>query len=316
MSLNIAELELEMERVTAETGGQGGDFLENFVKMPEGNGAVTLRLLPPAEAGMFGKERNHFYCATRTHKVNDRSLHCPKTLQGKKWVGECPICSYYSWLWGESESEQKTAEEAKHLQAQARAIKPVERYYFNCIVRQQFNEKTQEMEKNVGPKILSVGKMVYGLILKAIVGNKELEEEPLGDVTHLLNGRDFKLIKTMRQSGKDNFPNYSESKFLDPSPLGDKDQVKRWLESLHDLSSLRTVKTVDELKHELKIHLGLIADDAGTSGFDPKEFQRSDSSSTSASVTVLKEVVKEPESSKDQPLVEDDFVASLRKISS
>ena len=46
------------------TGGEGNkNFLEKFVIMPEKEGFVIVRLLPPAK----GKK---FYCATRTHRVS------------------------------------------------------------------------------------------------------------------------------------------------------------------------------------------------------------------------------------------------------
>lgn len=268
MSLDIAELRGESSRLAETNAGGGNDFLKNFVKFPEGNGVIVLRLLGPATGGMFGRPKSPFYQATRIHRVNNKSIHCLKTLEGSKWNGECPICRYYNWLW--QESEKKSPEEAAKMQAQARAIKPIERYYYNCIVRKEVGENG-EVHENVGPKILSIGKTLHKMIIRAIVGSEELQEPALGDVTDLKLGRDFKIIKTMRQSGKDSFPNYDTSKFLDPSPLGTPEQVKTWLESVHDLVALRTLRDAEELKIDLKKHLGLIPND-NDSGFDPTEF--------------------------------------------
>ena len=218
--LDIGALQEEQTRLKQT----GNSFLDSFVKMPEGNGIVVLRLLPPAAKGTFDREKNPFFVATRTHRINGRSYHCPKELENGRWrQGKCPICDYYNHLW--QESKIKAPDEEKALQAEARSIKPIERYYYNCIVRKQVNPQTQEVEENVGPKVMSVGKTLHEMVIRAIVGSEALEEKPLGDVTDFTNGRDFKIIKTMRQSGSDSFPNYSDSKFVDPSPLGDQQTI-------------------------------------------------------------------------------------------
>ena len=329
MTLDIGALQAENDRLSTES--QTGDYLANFVKMPEGNGALVLRLLPPAPANAFGRDKNPFYCSTRIHRVNNKSLHCPKELDGTRWKGDnCPICKYYNWLW--QESEKKSPEEANQMQANARKIKPIERYYYNVIVRSVFNEQTQKMEENVGPKILSVGKTLHKMIIRAIVGDKSINEAALGDVTHPTNGRDFKLIKTMRQSGRDSYPNYSDSKFLDPSPLGEPDQIEKWMTDLHDIASLRALRPEDELKHELKVHLGLVQDSSGSSGFDPTEFQTSPSATVaSATVTdapldsapaapaaaaVAVAETELPTSGETESMADDDFLNELRNLSS
>ena len=330
MSLDIQELIQENERLNTQPGG---GFLDNFVKMPDGNGVVVVRLLPPAPKGAFGREKNPFYQATRVHKLNGRNYQCLKTLEDKRWVGDCPVCRYYNWLW--QESDKQSPDLAEQTQNNARAIKPIERYYYNVLVRQQVNANG-EVETNVGPKILSVGKTLHKRIIVAIVGDKELNEDPLGDVTDLKNGRDFKIIKTMRQSGRNTFPNYSDSKFLDVSPLGDPDQVKEWLANLHDLGALREngLLEYEPLKHQLKVHLGLEKDE--DSDFDPTEFQGGGAdddddegpavtvtTKTSATVNTTKaeekapveEMVPDPvEKSESKPLSEDDFMAQIQGI--
>jgi hypothetical protein len=324
MSLDIQELLQENERLSAQPGS---GFLDTFVKMPDGNGVVVMRLLPPAPKGAFGRDRNPFYQATRTHKLKGRSYQCIKQLEDKKWVGDCPVCRYYNWLW--QESERQSPDLADATQNKAREIKPIERYYYNVMVRQQVNS-SGEVETNVGPKILSVGKTLHKMIIRAIVGDKELNEAPLGDVTDLKTGRDFKLIKTMRQSGRESYPNYSDSKFLDVSPLGDPDKVKEWLSKLHDLTALRENSLLDyeALKHQLKVHLGLEEDE--DSGFDPTEYQMSVNGADGAGdedepkVVVTSKAESRPapapkaESVPDAPpsksLSEEDFMAQIQGI--
>ena len=76
-NLDLNELQQEYER-TKDDGR--GNYLDNFVKMPDGNGHVTVRLMPPAQQGEFGKDKNPFFLATRIHRVNNKSVHCPKDL--------------------------------------------------------------------------------------------------------------------------------------------------------------------------------------------------------------------------------------------
>ena len=318
--LDLDELAGENERLK---DGNAGNFLDNFVRMPEGAGHVLLRLLPPAEKGMFGRAKNPFYMLTRTHRVNNKSLHCRKEFVNGKWVGDCEICNYCRWLW--TESEKKGPEESKRLQDQYRAIKAMERYYYNAIVRQQYNKDTGEMEKNVGPKVFSIGKTLHSMIIKSIVGDPNMDEKPLGDVTNPTRGRDFKLIKTIRQSGSSSYPNYDTSKFMDESPLGTPEEVEKWFNNLHDLVSLRIVKTNEELKHELKVHLGLVTPTDTKGGFNTSDYSDVSSVPVSPVAPSLAEVKKEapkitemvkPKVDSDsiggKPLIDDDFMNELR----
>ena len=312
-SINMSELMEENERL--DTSGSTNDFLDNFVRMPEKDGFVTVRLLPPSK----GKK---FFCATRTHRLNNRSVHCPRILvtnkQGSKvWQDEdpknpCVICKYYNELW--KESERKEGKAAEEVKGQARAIKPVERYYYNCIVRAQAG-KSGEVEKNVGPKI-SIGKTLHQRIVRAIVGDPSSDEKPLGDVTDVKSGRDFKIIKKLRGTGRDAYPNYDDSKFLDPTPLGEKEQIEAWMDSLHDIALLRVLKDTEEMKVELKKHLGLIKDESN-GGFDLSEFQKPKASLEEQirSVASSTETHKSPKAEPvDAALAESDFLEELKNM--
>jgi hypothetical protein len=319
--LNVAELVNEGQRLAS------GDknFLDNFVRWPEGNGVLIVRFLPPAKKGTFGREKNPFYLTTRTHRLNGRSYHCPKEFDGKFWkIGRCPICDYYNDLW--QRSKRKTPDEAAQMQSEARDIKPVERYYYNVLVRQQINA-SGEVEKNVGPKILSVGKTLHAYVIRAILGDETLQEAPLGDITHFATGRDFKIIKTMRQSDKVSFPNYSDSKFIDSSPLGDPQQIEQWLAGLHDLSALRKLMPYEELHRQVRVHIGLDKDE--DVGFDPNEFTDEDQAVVAPVATVTKtnpapvtKAAKSVEAEEvvvggnSESLADDDFLSELQKINS
>lgn len=264
-NLDMAALEIESQSLAKKNGNN--DYLENFVKFPDGNGFVVVRILPPAEAGMFNRQKSPLYQGTRIHRVNNKSLHCLKVKDGKRWAGDCPICQYYNWLYQEAD---KNPADANRLRAMAKSIKPIERYYYNVIVRKVVDDNGN-VHENVGPKILSVGQTLHSMIVTYIMGNKEMQIEGLGNITHTATGRDFKIVKTMRASGDETFPNYDKSLILDPSPLGSPDQIKLWMSSLFDLEALRAIKPAEDMKLELKRHLGLIPDEK--SNFDPSEYQ-------------------------------------------
>jgi hypothetical protein len=326
--LDMAEVATEAERVNAEPGAGNTDWMEKFVKLPDRDGFVLMRILPR-------KKGQKLYCATRTHRLTNpsetnpnkrsKSLHCPKELvmtdRGPRWQGECIICKYYSDLWQKSEKLSGKAQE--DLQQKAREIKPVERYYYNVIVRQE-KQKDGTFLKNVGPKIFSCGKTVHAKIMRAIVGDQTAGEKPLGDITHPQNGRDFRLVKkVVKGGGGAEYPNYDNSKFEDVSPLGEMDDMEQWISNLHDLQALRVLKEEDVLKHELKVHLGLIKEE-GTKD-DLAEFRGDGSGSTNLSAstaeaeeTVREELTTKPEAAKaeakkseEDVLADDDFMKEL-----
>lgn len=287
MGLNLDELRMELKR-TDSPGGSG--FLDNFVKMPDGEGSVTVRLLPP-------KKGNKLYCVTRTHRLQQKNFHCLQTLVGDKWQGMCPICNYYKKLW--RDSDQVGGEQATALQTEARSIKPIERYYYNCLVREVIG-LNGDKQRNVGPKILSIGKQLHARILRAILGDPAVDEPELGDVTDSQNGRDFKIIKKLVKGGADSFPNYDQSKFMSESILGTADEAAKWMENLHELQALRQIKTYDELMHELNIFRGLETDPELSSDAPSKPV-----------TPVAKAAVVKVEA-EDEALADDDFIKELR----
>lgn len=314
MGLDLGSLQSDYKTLKASEGS-GGSFYENFVKMPEGKGSVVMRLLPPAPKGAFGREESPFYLVTALHRVNGKSLHDIREYVNGKWVGSNPITEYMRTLW--KESEQSAPEEAERKRNLYRQIKPVERYYYNVIVREERSEDGT-VKKNVGPKILSVGKTVHEIILRGILGDKEMNQPRLGDVTDFKDGYDFKLIKTIRKSGDQSFPNYEGSHFLEQSPAGDPDECKRWMENVHDLKALRILKTYDELKHELLVHLGLKQDVAD--GFDITKYSSkpaapvaTETRSAAPAPAVAVSVASESNDSDDGD-ADEDFLEELRKL--
>lgn len=253
--INLEELSQDDERLRSSQTG----FLDQFVAMPSGDANVKVRILPPGEGGKL-------YQYNRVHSINGRKVHCPRPLRNGRWDKSvpCPICDYYAHLWTKADKCEAAGrkEEATRAQEEARQLKPLERYYYNVIVRSM--AVNGELQKNVGPRILSVGKDLHGKILKGILG--DADGPGLGNVADLLRGHDF-IIKKQVVGG---FPRYSDSKFAtDRSPAGTQEEVERWGTSLHDLEALRNPKPVAELEKELAIHRKLIPD---TVAFDETAF--------------------------------------------
>jgi hypothetical protein len=298
-TLNMSELEDEAASLADRENNS--EYMDKFVKMPEKTGSVTVRIMPPAPTGMFGREtKNGLFQATRIHTVNGKKFHCPRV---KKMIGEharwvsptgqpeddCPICLYYTYLWKKIEKLPEKSGESLALKAKARAIKPAERYYYNAIVRKQFDSDKNEMEYNLGPKILSIGIGLHNKIILAITGNKKMEIKAKGDITHYLTGRDLQIVKKIEKSGDDEFPNYDESFFLEEATPAAPDEgtFKTWIENLNDLSALRTIKPREELERQLKIHNGVIKDDGDQAGFNASDFEvKASAEAEDAGVTV------------------------------
>ena len=320
-ALDIADMQSEFKRVTTEAGSYDGEaYLAKYVRLPERDGYTQLRILPR-------KKGQKLFCVTRVHTLvnpttgQKKTYHCPKNLvqtkRGEKWEGECIICKYYSDLWQQSES--KTGKAQEDLQNQAREIKPVERYYYNVIVRQE-KDKDGNSLKNVGPKVYSCGKTVHSKIVRAIVGDEDAGESPLGDVSHPSTGRDFRVVKkTTKGGGGREYPNYDNSKFEDVSSAGSPDELETWIENLNDLQALRALKTQDELKHALRVHLGMVKEGVSQDDSELDEF-RTGSSAPKSTASAPSEAVREelvvasaPSSndSGDEVMADDDFMSEL-----
>lgn len=259
-SVDIAGLQAETERL--DDGNQGGKFGNNdmFVRMPEKEGSVQVRILPPSKG-------HKLYCKTRVHKINGRNVHClrEKNESTGKWEGDCPICGYYRWLYTQVDKLEAEGDMAgaNKKRAEAKLIKPIERTYFNVIDRDDEEPK---------PKILSVGVKLYAKIIRAFTGDKKFKMQPLGDITDWKGktGRDLLIIKELQSDGVNTFPNYDRSQFEAPSPLADKEGTLKLMENLHDLEALRNVKGETYVKQQLAIYRGLISDESV--GFNPDEF--------------------------------------------
>lgn len=306
--LNMNEIATEATAINKENGAT-----DIFVKMPITDGYVLVRFMPPQK----GKS---LFCSTRIHNLGTKRFHClrhRKTLpNGIFWVNttsdpgtDCPICQEYSRLWKVSNNQR--GDEQLRTQGAAREIKPIERFYWNVIVRQQINEKTGNIEKNVGPKILSCGKTLQTIVLESINGSELTGRKKLGNITHPLTGRDFRLVKkiTKGNSGA-GYPKYDQSSFEDPSELGTEEQIKNWLDNMHNLDDLRNLRPREELIAALREHFnGGVSD---TPSF--QENKVSVSVSAPSQPAQAKAPAKPAEVEVDD-IMDDDFAKALGNIS-
>lgn len=274
--INFEALQAEASRLTSSSSeNQGGGFLDNFVKLPDGEGVVAMRILPPAPLNKYNHDEPLLFQPTKLSYLNGKGIHCNVSLEKGKWVGDCPIDGYYKHLWSKTRTDPDNKE--TYIR-EAGKIKPIERYYYNVIVRGKESE---------GVKIYSCGKTVHQQILKAFVGDAVTKMKPLGDITDFEKGRDFILVKKIKRSDGREFPNYAESRFDEPSQTGTVEECAAYVEGLHDLRSLKVDRPIDELKTELKKHLGLIPNSTEASAtWNPSEFQSPVSQTSTQTGTV------------------------------
>ncbi len=202
--LDMSALNDELTRVTTDKKPgaikKTGSILDKFVKMPKGDGYVTIRLLPPASGQKFPWVACRVHNLGTAEKANNR--YCGRVLKDRRCVGDCFFCDYYNYLYKEADKARAAGDTKKAdlLVAKAAFMKPQEKYYFNAIVRGS-NPPTGQSEAD-GVLIYSCGVTIYNNILEACAGNKEMDKEPKGNVFHPVTGRDFKIVKKMKPGGK------------------------------------------------------------------------------------------------------------------
>lgn len=251
-SFNLGKVALEKNRLINKNKNFDND--ERILKFPEEKCHCVVRILPPKSAD------DELFFVNRAHRINEKMIDCPLTMdKDGRWIGKCPVCDQYRKYWKEITST--TGNYAEQLKTKARGIKPIESFYYNVILKSaSWSGPNGEVLKDLGPYILRIGKQLQMKIIYAITGNEELDEPELGDITDFANGRDFKIIKNKKGSGVESFPDYTESKFLNPSKSGTQEQIDKWMSSLHDLSSVKRLTSLEDLEKAVRIHMGIDTD--------------------------------------------------------
>ncbi len=333
---DMSALQEELTRVTVDkkpgAPKKFGNFMDKIVKMPEKDGYVLLRLLPPLPGFKLP------YAACRVHNLatmEDRlqkkanNLYCGRSLEGRKWVGNCFFCDYYNHLYRLADAARAKGDIALADQyvEKAKAIKAQEKYYYNAIVLDSYPATGQSPAD--GPLIYSCGITIHTRILEAVLGNPEFKKKPKGNVFHPQNGRNLKVVKAMKPGGT--FPDYNGSEWEDVSPLSDDDAlIQKWLGSMNDVHVLRKVIAVEEMKRAIRVFEGIEQDAKKT--FDAS-FLSEESHAVSVSVPAgvpvsapvhtAKSIVTTPKTQpivtpaavadvEDDPLVDDEFAQTVR----
>lgn len=200
----------------------------------------TIRILPPSHQGVGTK----VCLRIRNHRVGNQTFQCHKECVDGKWKGNCPICNQFEKFWLHNFSFQVlemsqdqlppffkgSVDDFKH---EVNSIKPIERYYFNIIVRG---------EEERGVLKWSCGRKIYSEIFEGIKGHPSNPNVvALGDITHVEKGHDLHIKKIAgRVSGNGiHLADFSAIQFLPFTPLGTSEQIKLWLSQLHNLNALR-----------------------------------------------------------------------------
>lgn len=312
---DMSVLNEEFQRVTTDKKPgaikKTGTFLDKFIKMPKGDGYVTIRLLPP----LAGHSLPWAACRVHNFGTPERAnnIYCARVLRNRKWEGDCFACNYYNHLYRLVDASTASGDSvlADQYRAKAQFIKPQEKYYYNAVVKGS-NPPTGQTEDD-GPLIYSCGVTIHSFILEAVLGNKEMDKDSKGNVFHPKLGRDLKIVKKMKPGGK--FPDYSGSEWKDVSLLSkDEKKSQEWLKNLNDVWSLRKVLDVEEVKKIIRIFEGKETDPR--KNFDASFLDDSSShhvemgESVSAKKSVRHESVHVPD--EDEQYVSEDFANSVR----
>lgn len=303
MSIDFEALEREQSRLNSSQQ----DWRKKYVKMPEGEGFLIVRFLP-------GGDGKNWTNASRVHKICGKNYHSYLEFdRNGKLQGNCPIASELKKLWSEIERLDRTGKKdaAQELRGIASQIRAKEKHYFNVIVRSE-RQEDNTLLTNVGPKILSIGKELYAIIINNMLGNAALDMPKLGDITDFLTGRDFRIVQKIKKGSgnQPGYPDYNLSKFLDPSPAGTQEEWKNWLANRHNLAEERRLKPKEELQDALDVFFGRKPDP------DTQAFSPSVNSSAVAAPPVQKPSIREvivPDVVDDDSPVDDEWLAELRK---
>lgn len=163
-----------------------------------------------------------------------------------------PVSEYNSQLWNSTQDNESP--ERKQARDQKRRL----HYVSNIYVVSDPQNKAAEGKVF----LFKYGKKIFDKITKMM--NPDLESEPRINPFDLWTGANFKLKMTRQNvniGGRSiSFPNYDESVFLTPGPLGEDDKMEEiWKSefSLAEIVDRKNFKTYDELKRRLDDVLGL-----------------------------------------------------------
>ena len=223
MAIDIAKMRSKLNTVKGKGTGQ--------VKLwkPQ-TGLQTIRVLPTEDGDPFKSFFFHYGVSAK------ESILCPKHNFGE----DCAICTFVSKLYNQGDEESR--EQASKLVKKQRFFSPI-------LVRGEEGE---------GPRIWGYSKTTYQTLLETVLN------PDYGDITDLENGVDIDL-RYEKVSGK-LYPETSLAFKRNSSPMCkgmSDDECEEILNAVPDFSKLHKVRTSEEVKQLLDLHLSGESEDSG-----------------------------------------------------
>lgn len=276
----------EMEKIS----NPKGSYEDNRMWKPEvdkmGNATAVIRFLPATIKTIDGEEvyddvpwvrmfSHGFQGPTGRWFIDN----CATTI-GEK----CVVCENNNVLWSKGDDKSKEI---------ARQRKRKTKYYANVLIVS--DPKNPENEGQV--KLFAFGAKIFDKIMDKM--NPTFEDEQPVNVFDYWEGADFKL----RQRKVEGYPNYDQSVFLDPSPVGSDDYIIKVAEKqylLKDLVAPKEFKSYEEIKKKYNEVMNAVArDENGDLEFDTV------SKSSSSTRTVIDRESAPVRITNDSPKVQD-----------
>lgn len=146
-----------------------------------------------------------------------------------------------------NELRYKLYQGSEHEKSIAKLVKRNTQWLTNCYVVS--NPTSPETEGQV--KIIRYGKQLHKIILDAISGDDAEEYGPsIFDLSEKGNNLRVKVEKN-----EGGYASYISSKFVKQSSISSISNIDEVYEQSHDLSKIITIKSYDEIKEILNIHL-------------------------------------------------------------
>lgn len=164
---------------------------------------------------------------------------CPTTLNQ-----ECSVCSYNQRLWNSTDSD--SSPERKQVRNQKRKLS----YIANILVV----DDPKHPENNGEVRLFKFGKKIFEKIQDKARPAFD-DEEPV-NVFDYWDGANFKL----RMKQVDGYPNYDNSVFANPAPIGSDEDILRVAKNQHllqDFLDPKNFKSAEELKKKLEYVLAM-----------------------------------------------------------
>ena len=249
---------MNLDRVRAKynaSNAKGEGSSNKYYKQAD-NSMVRVRILPPANS-----EEDLFYEETQLHSIKSGGrfhyLRCRKASDNET----CPICEAHYGLWKRINDRKERGLDVDHLMKAAKATWAKPRFFVNVL-----NRETNDVQ------VMSCSNQLFDRIMYGIFGDPEDEEiqRPLGDVTDLKEGYDFKVRKYAE--GNKDICTFETSLFApEPSELGTAKEIEAIMGQLHDLKQEIGSSDYNTMSEIAKIYSATPDPEEGTTpGTDPQ----------------------------------------------